>query len=328
MSEFKFLGKSELQPVDLRMNRHSIPLFSLSLLVASSFIASGVSVTFQVDMSLQASLGNFTEGSDTVEVHGSFDNWGPGVTLGVSATNSSVYQGTLDISDMPTTQVQYKFVINRSGTLAWEDNGVGPNGAQNRSFTIPDTATTLPLVYFNNQSAPPGTTRVTFQVDMQIQKAMGNFDPANHMVEAHGSFDNWGPGIALEATSTNENVYRGTAEITGSLGVAFEHKFVINKSGTLAWEGTVGSGGGNGNRIFTLTQSEQVLPVVYFDNLSIDPGAGVPVTFRVNMLVQRALGLFDPGSGMVNLAGPFNDWSTTETPLTNNAAQTMCSPEP
>jgi hypothetical protein len=38
---------------------------------------------------------------------------------------------------------------------------------------------------------------VTFQVNLAIQELIGNFDPAAHTVEVHGSFDAWGPGIAL-----------------------------------------------------------------------------------------------------------------------------------
>lgn len=272
-------------------------------------------------MGLQATLGSFIPGSHTVEVHGSFDSWGPGVALTASAGDADIYQATVEVGGAAGAAIQHKFVINQAGTLVWENNGVGPDGAQNRSFTLPDAAQTLPVVYFNNQSSPPGTTRVTFQIDMGIQKSMGRFDSTNDLVEVHGSFDSWGPGIPLEVASTNANIYVGTVEITGSPGTSYEHKFLINKAGTQTWEGNVGAGGGFGNRTFTLEAGEQSLPLVYFDNLSIDPGSGVPVTFRVNMTVQAALGLFDPASGTMNLAGQFNNWSTTETPLTNSAAE-------
>jgi hypothetical protein len=38
----------------------------------------------------------------------------------------------------------------------------------------------------------------------------------------------------------------------------------------------------------------------------------------VNLGVQIARGLFDPESGTVAVAGPFNSWSTTASPLTNS----------
>src|SRR5688500_10521882 len=129
---------------------------------------------------------------------------------------------------------------------------------------------------------------VTFQVNMSVQASMGNFDAATDTVEVRGSFDGWGTGMLLSASATNALVYQGTVEVSGSAGAVIEYKFVNNRAGTLVWEGNVGTGGAFGNRSFTLADGEQVLPVVYFDSLSVDPGAGVPVTFRANLGVQAA----------------------------------------
>ena len=287
------------------------------LVLGSIFIASAVPVTFQVNMEIQTTLGNFNAGAGhTVEVHGAFDGWGLGFALSPSSSNPNLYEGTRDIAGAVDSQVQYKFVINQSGTQVWENDGVGPGGAQNRALNLPADAQTLPVVYFNNQVTPPGVVAVTFQVNLSVQEAIGNFIPASHTVEVHGSFDGWGPGIALALDPNNAGVYQGTVNITGSAGAAFEHKFVINR-GALVWEGNVGPGG-NGNRVLTLGASPQILPVVFFNNLTTDPGAGIPVTFRVNLEVQVARGLFDPASGTVVVAGPFNNWSTTASPLSNS----------
>jgi hypothetical protein len=292
------------------------------LISGSAITAGAVPVTFQVNMEIQAVLGTFSAGAGhTVEVHGSFDGWGPGRTLAASASNPNVYEVAIDIAGNAGTQVQYKFVINQAGTQVWENNGVGPGGAQNRSFNLPAAAETLPVVYFNNQTTPPGVVAVTFQINMSVQQSLGNFNPTGgHTVEAHGSFDNWGPGIALTADPNNASLYQGTVNINGSAGAPFENKFVINQSGTLVWEGNVGPGGPNGNRTFVLGTSPQTLPVVYFNNLTNDPGAGIPVTFRLNMGVQIARGTFDPTSGTVTVAGQFNNWSTSASPLTNTVA--------
>jgi hypothetical protein len=290
-----------------------------ALILGSTLAASAVPVTLQVNMEIQTTLGNFNAGAGhTVEVHGSFDGWGPGFTLAPNSSNPNVYEGTRDITGAMGNQVQYKFVINRAGTLAWENDGVGPGGAQNRAFNLPAAAQTLPVVYFNNQATPPGVVAVTFQVNLSVQEAIGNFIPASHTVEVHGSFDNWGPGVALAVDPGNPGIYQGTVNINGSTGAAFEHKFVINQAGTLVWEGSVGPGGPNGNRVLTLAASPQVLPIVYFNNLTNNPGAGIPVTFRVNLGVQVARGLFDPSSGTVVVAGPFNNWSPTASPLSNS----------
>jgi hypothetical protein len=291
---------------------------STALVLGSALIAPAAPVTFQVNMEIQTTLGNFNAGAGhTVEVHGSFDGWGPGFTLSASLSNPNLYEGTRDISGTTGSQIQYKFVINQTGAQVWEGN-VGPGGAQNRAFNLPAAAETLPVAYFNNQASPPGEVAVTFRVNLSIQEAIGNFDPAAHGVEVRGSFDNWGPGVSLTVDPNNAAIHQATVSISGSAGASFEHKFVINQAGTLVWEGSVGPGGPNGNRVLILGSSPQVLPIVYFNNLTNNPGGGIPVTFRVNMGVATARGQFDPTTGSVTLAGPFNNWSPTATPLSNS----------
>jgi hypothetical protein len=283
--------------------------------------AGAVEVTFRVNMFVQAEVSNFIPNFDTVEVHGSFDSWGNGITLEPAQANADVYEGTVDIAGSPGTAVDYKFVIRQNGDLqVWENDGVGPDGAQNRSFELTETPTTLPLVYFNNQSVLPGEVPVTFQVNLAIQELIGNFDPAAHTVEVHGSFDAWGPGIALTESQSEPGIYLGTVQIFGAHGDPFQYKFVINQAGTLVWEGNVGPGGPTGNRVFNLNELGQTLPADYFDNLSSDPGAGIPVTFTVSLEVRAAQGLANPTSDTVVVAGQFNNWSTTESPLTNSPA--------
>ena len=290
-----------------------------AILLASAGMVSAAPVTFQVNMEVQATLGAFDPAAHTVELRGVFDGWGAGVTLAQSAGNTNVYEGTVDIPGS-SGQVEYKFVLNQAGTLVWEGN-VGAGGAANRSVTLTGSAQTLPVVYFNNQSAPPGVVAVTFQVNMGVQASIGNFDRTAHTVEARGAFDNWGPGITLSPSETDTNIFVGTANVTGSAGMVLEHKFVINQAGTLVYEGNVGPGGPFGNRVFTLASPpDQLLPVVYFNNLT-NVVAAIPVTFRVNMGVQIARGAFDPGLNNVTLAGPFNNWSATATQLTNSLAQ-------
>jgi hypothetical protein len=293
------------------------------VLLFLSFAVTGgaVPVTFQVNTRVQIASGNFDPSVDSVEVRGAFDGWGPGTMLSPKANDTNVYEGTVEVSGGTGSQVQYKFVFNKSGTLVWENNGVGTNGAQNRVFTLPDTAQTLPVADFNNQTVAPSVVPVTFQVNLEIQKNLGNFDPAAHNVQVRGSFDGWSQGLTLAASTTNSNIYKGTVEITGSPGSAVEYKFLIDQAGALVWEGNVGPAGGFGNRVLNLAPPEMVLPVVYFDNLSTDPGAGVAVTFRVNMAVQAATAAFDPASGTMTVAGQFNNWSTTATPLTNSPAE-------
>ena len=279
------------------------------MLFACAFAASAVQVTFQVNMEIQTIIGTFNPTAHTVEIHGAFDGWGPGVTLSQSPTNTAVYAGTVDLTGAAGSEVQYKYVINQGGgTLVWENDGVGPGGANNRAINVPAGEQTLNAVYFNNVSTPPGVVPVTFRLTMEIQKLLGNFDGEIHTAEVRGSFDNWGAGLVLTNTPANPDIYQGTANVTGSAGANFEYKYVINRSGTLEYESNVGPGGPFGNRVFVLSPPSQTLPLVYFNNLT-NVGA-VPVTFQVNMLVQAIRGAFDTSTGVVDVRGPFNNWGT------------------
>jgi hypothetical protein len=53
---------------------------------------------------------------------------------------------------------------------------------------------------------------VTFQVNMEVQRTLGAFDPTAHTVELRGAFDAWGPGVTLAQSAGNTNVYEGTVE--------------------------------------------------------------------------------------------------------------------
>ena len=293
--------------------------YAILLFFASALALSAVEVTLQVNMSVQTTTGNFNPSAHAVEVHGSFNGWGTGVTLSASPTEADIYKGIISVSDAPGTQVQYKFVINQSGTQVWENDGVGPNGAQNRAFNVPAADETLPDVYFNNQSSASGVVAVTFQVNMGIQTELGNFNPAAHTVEAHGSFDNWGPGFTLTQSPADANIYQGSVNIAGPAGSTIEYKFVMNQSGSQLWEGNVGPGGPFGNRTLTLSPPSQTLPVVYFNNVTNDPGAGITVTFQANMAVQIAKGTFNPDTGGVDVRGPFNNWGTPSALVLTNS---------
>src|SRR5436190_19301113 len=113
----------------MKANHHAcIHAFSAALLIGTALLASAVPVTVQVNMSVQVATGAFDPAVHTVEIHGSFDNWGAGAVLAATASDPNLYAATLDISGSPVTQIHYKLVMNRSGAQAWEHDGVGPGG--------------------------------------------------------------------------------------------------------------------------------------------------------------------------------------------------------
>src|SRR5260370_21058697 len=94
--------------------------------------------------------------------------------------------------------------------VTWETNYVGPGGTQNRSVTIARTNQLLPMVLFNNLTNIPVPTPLIFQVNMAVQTALGNFNPATDLVEARGTFNNWTGGFALTNSLANTTLFSGT----------------------------------------------------------------------------------------------------------------------
>jgi hypothetical protein len=103
-------------------------------------------VTFQVNMLVEYLMGLFTPGSDYLYVNGDWDWTGTADQLTQTA-NPYVYTGTVALAFSPGTLINYKYDLN--GGLTWENDGVGPGGAQNRQFTLIGV-TNLPGDNFNN----------------------------------------------------------------------------------------------------------------------------------------------------------------------------------
>lgn len=122
------------------------------------------------------------------------------------------------------------------------------------------------LVTFANQ--------VTYQVNMSVQRALGNFDPADgDTVIVSGTFSStdWTTTSILSPSGGDSNLYTGTFNNNVPTGSFENHKFIINPGGNsgagqLVWES------GN-NRFFQVTAADQTLPVVYFNNVTNAPAA-------------------------------------------------------
>ncbi len=161
-------------------------------------------VTFQVDMSA-LSGGVFDPSQDTVDLRGSFNNWGnapqsPTIcTNDPNAANTNIYSAKVTIIDGVGATEQYKFTYNGAnvpGGTYWE-NPAPPTLGGNRFFTQPNaTSTTLPPVYFSDvlpNSVLPENTAVTFNINMTGAHETGGtpFDPASCSVYINGDFLGW-----------------------------------------------------------------------------------------------------------------------------------------
>ncbi|MGP8198629.1 MAG: hypothetical protein ACLQU4_03900 [Limisphaerales bacterium] len=142
-----------------------------------------VTFNFQVDMSVQIALGNFTPDTCSVTVAGDWPSYtdlsewnasGPAMTP--LESNPNIYTYSITLNGPPSYQAaQFKYVIEACGANGadWE----APSAANqylndgNRWVNFPATAgtVTIPTVYFSDDSFADVTTTpcmVTFTVDM------------------------------------------------------------------------------------------------------------------------------------------------------------------
>ena len=296
-------------------------LSALGVLLGGSNIASAIQVTFQVNMSSQASLGNFDPVTDTVVVAGNpLNNWSTAASpLTPSPADTNIWVGTFDISSTAGSSVQYKYVMNTSKAgLIWEGNVGSGGGTGNRTFTLQAGSQTLPLVYFNNvTNSTTVSNAITFQVNMSVQTTLGNFDPASGTVTIAGEFNNWTTTATPLTNSTiDTNIWFTTLVLVGADASTVSYKYVMN--GT--WEANNVGPGGSQNRSVTLARTNQTLPAVFFNNVTNVP-VPIPLNFQVDMTVQTALGNFDPALDYVEARGTFNNWLAGFT-LTNSPSNT------
>jgi hypothetical protein len=277
--------------------------------------ASSSIVTFSVDMTVEIGSGNFTNGVNTVTVHGTFNNWGAGLSLTNDPTsaNPNVYSGTLDdTTEANGAVLQYKFVYS-TGTDHWD----APASGQNRAAHLPANSgdsLVLPTPYWSD-AGPLTDYFVAFQVDLAEQINLGAFDTNFGYVEVRGNLNGWSAGSTLtnDPTGANPTVYSGTFDVFASPNAAQAYKFVIN-GGT--WEQpSINNQDGGGNRFFTAM--DQTLPVVFFSDVPLQQTVTNYVTFQVDMS-ELAGGLFDPALDTVDVRGTFNNWTGNIDVCTNN----------
>jgi len=142
---------------------------------------------------------------------------------------------------------------------------------------------------------------VTWQCNMNVQIAMGAFNPAVDQLLVRGYANDWSGTNPTLTDPDNDGIY------TGSFDHSFadpwspwyaEYKYVISYGGTAdSWEFV-------GNRPYTYGGADMTLPVDYYNNISAAPSTcSVEITFQVDMGVQEATGAFDPLTDIVVVRG-------------------------
>lgn len=316
---------------------------------ATALHASSTIINFSVNMATNLANGSFNPpapagtGTDAVYANGTFYGWsGSGLPL-VQEGDTTIWTNSFnDTSDQNGRVVDYKYDLNGAyeSTASWD----------NRAAELPATSgatLNLPTPYYGDVG-PGQTNDVTFQIDMSEEIELGHFIPGTDQLDVRGSFNGWvnagdyltnDPSIVVTNSPTGiveSNVYTGTfpittgAEIPGvpATNAFMEWKAVEDPSGS--WEGPGPADGDDaGNRFFT-DNTNQVLPLVTFNDLTYAPLANV--TVNVNMSGPIT---YDPNylPNSVTVWGTFNNWAagvamTAEpAPNTNIFTATLTMPE-
>lgn len=306
--------------------RTAIALGSL-LLVAGSVLAQNP-VTFQVDMSVQQTLGNFDPAVDGVVARGSFNGWGGNDPTLTDPDEDMIYTGEFDMPDeLIDTLVEFKYVnVNAAQGDLWES-------VDNRSFTLPAGGATLDVVWFNDQDSAGELTNVEalFRVNMEVMIANGTFDPELDWIVLRGNHEalgNWGGAVIMDEEGGNPGHYFLNLEFDAvEVDANIEYKYVIlqgQDEANARWESVA-------NRTILVASDwpdtdmdgygETVIDEAWFDNTTWDDiiSQDVDVTFNVDLWPVQQWFLENPGEEnygltsfddvtFVAVCGPWNNW--------------------
>jgi len=116
-------------------------------------------ITFQVDMTLQIWNGWFVPGVDTSAVSGSMNGWNKWELTDVNG--DEIYTGEYSFYGSVSDVIEYKYRINDNFELF---------DLPNRSFTIDDTVTTIPVVFYDdfNPNHPTNLTATVNDTDVDL----------------------------------------------------------------------------------------------------------------------------------------------------------------
>ncbi len=301
------------RPFTLQAGGQSLPLVYFNDVFPSPSATTNY-LTFTIDMGPQLYLGHFNPANgDQIQVLGTFENprWTVGgfiLTNNPSGSDTNIYSGTIADGNYPGSFENYKFVIVSDSNTNYESGN-------NRDFFTPTGSYTFPLAYFNGVTNVYSTP-VTFQVDMTVPLAIGEFNPANgDTAGCAGTFQTNSFGVGASGftltnnpTAVNSNVYSGTYIDHNPPGTGEQYKFVINTNGGgTAYESPVSTGGQN--RAFVLADTAMTNPLVFWDDENPNQVVltSTTITFTVNMTnaVDVFGNPFDQANDVVMVDGNF-----------------------
>jgi hypothetical protein len=271
-------------------------------------------VAFQVDMSAQVLLGDFTNGQGTITVSGDFEGWNDGLPLtnNPASITTNIYTGTFPVTGFPGgTTINYKFRENGG----WESPA--STGGNNRQAAITSATQVLPLVFYNDNSVydlVTSNTLVTFSLYITngtLDDTGFAFQKGTDQIFVNGDFLGWwGWGINAGPVA-DQMIEVGTSDVyTNSLVIPKGNSIYLTyKYGLDGFDDENGSGTNHVRLIRsyppTYTFPQDVWSYTYlpgantttniveqdFGNLMVTPisGGNIPITWlgRPGVVLQN-----------------------------------------
>ena len=259
-------------------------ILTLLIIVGAVLFLWAEDVTFNVNMNYQISLGNFDVEVDSVDVAGSFNEWGDIPMIGEDLDGDGIYSMT--VTDLEVGFVcAYKFRINSNwGTSEF------PGGGADRSYTVV-AGENIVDHWYNDEEMPSVFADVVFTITDATENYLD--------IKFKSSFNEW-------------LLYQMTDDGVAPDEVAGDHVWTVLvediPNGTHTWGAIEDDGSQWG--IWLIEGDDLEYTIDDEGNVSgqtdyvIDPGSvqDVTVTFQVDMNLV-------PTVGAVAIAGSFNSWT-------------------
>ncbi len=188
-----------------------LALLAAGLLLAAASAAQTVPVTFRVQMAQQVALGAFDPAAQSVDVAGSFNDWGSPAMPLADPDGDLTYERTVAGFTAGQT-IQFKFRLDGQ----WDGTEEFPNGGANREYVVGPDGNVI-TVWYNDVPPPTGPPAAAFDGPRRIVAGgLGQFRDrsAGEVTGWQWTFDGGTPETSTESAPVVRYAAAGTYGVT------------------------------------------------------------------------------------------------------------------
>lgn len=208
------------------------------LLLFAVAVNAQVTVTFNVDMSIQQQNNAWDPATGVLSVNGNFNDWTAEVDVLTDPDADMVY--SIDKEFNVGDTLVFKF---------WSSGFAGNWETVDNRVVVVEGAATYDY-FFNDVSVLNQEISVTFICNMEYEIVSGRFNPETDTLTVRGAMNGWGASDILEPSALDPNLYELTQMYELPVDVEVGHKFAyMTAAGVTGWEN-------DPNKVFTPTQAD------------------------------------------------------------------------